>query len=154
MQDYPDIYSNIWQGLVEFYSKSGILVALDTLKGFKELIAERCDATTLAEITSSDGHVYQLPWKINPIMTIYNEAILKELGLDSFPAHYSDYLVAAKQYSKDTNGDGHVDHWLGNTSMKLAWYQRLFNFYPLYLAASGGLPSLKMARPPLTIVMQ
>ncbi|MBK7009179.1 MAG: extracellular solute-binding protein [Saprospiraceae bacterium] len=139
----PDIYSNIWQGLVEFYSKSGILVALDTLNGFKELIAERCDATTLAEITSSDGHVYQLPWKINPIMTIYNEAILKELGLDSFPAHYSDYLVAAKQYSKDTNGDGHVDHWLGNTSMKLAWYQRLFNFYPLYLAASGGLPLIK-----------
>jgi multiple sugar transport system substrate-binding protein len=139
----PDIYSNIWQGLVEFYSKSGILVALDTLKGFKEFIEERCDDTTLSEITSSDGHVYQIPWKINPIMTIYNEAILKELGLDSFPAHYTDYLEAAKHYSKDTNGDGHVDHWLGNTSMKLAWYQRLFNFYPLYLAASGGMPLIK-----------
>ena len=27
--------------------------------------------------------------------------------------------------------------------MKLAWYQRLFNFYPLYLAASGGMPLIK-----------
>jgi multiple sugar transport system substrate-binding protein len=27
--------------------------------------------------------------------------------------------------------------------MKLAWYQRLFNFYPLYLAASGGQPLIK-----------
>lgn len=139
----PDIYSNIWQGLVEFYSKSGILVALDTLDGFKELIAERCDPATLAEITSSDGHVYQIPWKINPIMTIYNEAVLQELGMDSFPVTYTDYLLAAKRYSKDANQDGHVDHWLGNTSMKLAWYQRLFNFYPLYLAASGGQPLIK-----------
>jgi multiple sugar transport system substrate-binding protein len=27
--------------------------------------------------------------------------------------------------------------------VKLAWHQRLFNFYPLYLASSGGLPLIK-----------
>lgn len=139
----PDIYSNIWQGLVEFYSRAGILVALDTLDGFDSFIKSRCDAATIAEITSSDGHIYQMPWKINPIMTIYNKAVLSELNLDSFPSTYSAYLQAAKQYSKDVDDDGHVDFWFGNTSMKLAWYQRLFNFYPLYLAASGGMPLIK-----------
>ena len=139
----PDIYSNIWQGLVEFYCSSNILVALDTLEGFNEFIHQRCDSTTIMEITSSNGHIYQVPWKMNPFMTIYNKAVLEELDLDSFPSNYSDYLIAASKYKKDTNGDGHADQWFGNTSMKLAWYQRLFNFYPLYLAASGGMPMIK-----------
>ncbi len=136
----PDIYSNIWQGLVEFYAKAGILVALDTLDGFTEFIHQRCDSATISEITSEDGHIYQIPWKINPIMTIYNKRIFEEMGLKEPPRTYSAYLEAAKRFKKDTNGDGYVDQWFGNTSLKLAWYQRLFNFYPLYLAASGGMP--------------
>ncbi len=136
----PDIYSNIWQGLVEFYAKAGILVALDTLEGFTEFILERCDSVTISEITSEDGHIYQIPWKINPIMTIYNKRIFEEMGLEEPPRTYSAYLEAAKRFQKDINGDGYVDQWFGNTSLKLAWYQRLFNFYPLYLAASGGMP--------------
>ncbi len=142
----PDIYSNIWQGLVEFYSKSGILVPLDTLDGFMEFLQQRCDSATIREITSGDGHIYQAPWKINPIMSIYNKRLIAELGLDSFPATYSACLEAAEKFRKDTDGDGYVDQWFGNTSVKLAWYQRLFNFYPLYLAASGGMPLIKDGR--------
>ena len=142
----PDIYSNIWQGTVEFYSNAGILVALDTLDGFLEFIQSRCDSLTIREITSSDGHIYQVPWKINPIMTIYNKRIFDELGLESPPQTYSEYLEAARRFRKDTDGDGYVDQWFGNTSVKLAWYQRLFNFYPLYLAASGGMPLIKEGR--------
>lgn len=136
----PDIYSNIWQGTVEFYANAGILVALDTLEGFMEFIRQRCDAATIREITSDDGHIYQVPWKINPIMTIYNKRIFREMGLEQPPQTYSEYLGAAKRFRQDVNGDGYVDQWFGNTSLKLAWYQRLFNFYPLYLAASGGMP--------------
>ncbi len=139
----PDIYSNIWQGLVEFYSRSGILVPLDTINGFMEFIRERCDPATIEEITSSDGHIYQIPWKMNPIMTIYNKRLLSEMGMAQMPPTYSEYLKAARQFSQDTNGDGYVDQWFGNTSIKLAWYQRLFNFYALYLAASGGMPLIK-----------
>ena len=139
----PDIYSNIWQGTVPFYSNAGILVALDTLDGFLDFLHERCDSLTIEEITSSDGHIYQLPWKINPFMTIYNKRIFAELGLDTFPQTYSAYLEAARRFRQDTNGDGYVDQWFGNTSVKLAWYQRLFNFYPLYLGASGGMPLIK-----------
>ncbi len=142
----PDIYSNIWQGTVEFYSSAGILIPLDTLDGFMEFIQQRCDVETIKEITSNDGHIYQVPWKMNPFMTIYNQRIIKELGLDQPPQTYSAFLAAAKQFQKDTDGDGYVDQWFGNTSVRLAWYQRLFNFYPLYLAASGGLPLIKDGR--------
>lgn len=142
----PDIYSNIWQGLVEFYGKSGILVPLDTLDGFMEFLRQRCDEATIQEVTANDGHIYQIPWKINPFMTVYNRQVLEEIGLDSFPRTYSAYLAAAKKFQRDANGDGYVDRWFGNTSVKLAWYQRLFNFYPLYLAASGGMPLIKDGR--------
>ena len=60
----PDIYSNIWQGAVEFYRVSNILVALDTLDGFMEFLESRCDSATIQEITANDGHIYQFPWKI------------------------------------------------------------------------------------------
>ncbi len=142
----PDIYSNIWQGLVEFYSNSGVLVPLDTLAGFQDFLRERCDEATIQEITAADGHIYQIPWKINPIMTIFNRQAMKDLGLEGPPATYSAFLQAAKKFQRDTDSDGYVDQWFGNTSTKLAWYQRLFNFYPLYLAASGGMPLIKDGR--------
>lgn len=139
----PDIYANMWQGSVEFYAKAKVLIALDTIKGFTEFIKTRCDSLTINEITSSDGHIYQVPWKINPIMTLYNKGIFRKLGLDSVPQTYSEYLSAAKKFKQDTDNDGYIDQWIGNTSVKVIWYQRLFNFYPLYLAASDGMPLIK-----------
>lgn len=134
----PDIYANMWQGSVELYAKAKKLIPLDTLEGFTEFILERCGPGTLAEITSDDGHIYQVPWKINPILTLYNKRMLPELALDSLPRTYEQYLAAAEKAKKDKNGDGYVDHWMGYTSVKVIWYQRFFNFYPLYLAASKG----------------
>jgi multiple sugar transport system substrate-binding protein len=133
-----DVYSNMWQGSVEFYAKAGVLLPLDTLDGFKDFIYSRCDSITIKEITSSDGHIYQIPWKINPIMTLYNKRVSDDLKINSGNLSYSKYLNAAKKYKKDNNGDGYVDQWFGVTSTKTVWYQRLFNFYPLYLAASNG----------------
>jgi len=134
----PDIYANMWQGLVEMYAKSGVLVRLDTIAGFVDFIKKRSGEKVLKEITSSDGHIYQIPWKINPIMSIYNKKIMNKLGLSSAPKTYSDFIEAGKNFSKDTNGDGYINQWIGNASIKSIWYQRLFDFYALYLAASNG----------------
>jgi len=138
-----DIYSNMWQGSVEFYAKANILVPLDTLPGFTEFISSRCDTATIREITSSDGHIYQIPWKINPIITLYNHSVQHDLGIDKGPLTYSKYLQAAEKIKKDGSGDGYTDQWLGITSTRIVWYQRLFNFYPLYLAASNGMPLIE-----------
>jgi len=142
----PDIYSNMWQGDVEAYAQAGVLVAFDTLKGFMDFINERCDSEVIEEIRSLDGHIYQIPWKINPIMLIYNEKILSDLGLSKPPQTYSDFYEASAKFQKDANGDGYIDRWFGYSEVLVTWWQRFFDFYPLYLAASGGAPLVKENR--------
>ena len=140
----PDIYSNMWEGNVEDYAKAGVLVALDTLKGFKKYIYQRCDSAVIKEVTSSDGHIYQIPWKINPIMMIYNKKIIQGLGLSDAPKDYSDYYKASKEFrDENTDKNGYVQKWFGYCEVQVTWWQRFFDFYPLYLAASGGAPLIK-----------
>ncbi len=136
----PDIYANMWQGSVEMYAKAGVLVPLDTLEGFMEFLGSRCSEEVIREITSADGHIYQVPWKVNPIITLYNKNMFKDAGIEDLPGTYSQYLEAGKKIQQDSDGDGYVDRWVGYTTVKVIWYQRLFNFYPMYLAASDGAP--------------
>jgi multiple sugar transport system substrate-binding protein len=142
----PAIYANMWQGSVEMYARAGVLVRLDTMPGFIEIIAERCTPDAIREITSADGHIYQVPWKVNPIMLLYNAKIFQETGLDKLPHTYREYLEAARLISADRDNDGYCDRWIGYTSVLPIWYQRLFNFYPLYLAASNGAPLIENNR--------
>ncbi len=135
----PDIYANMWQGNVEMYAHAGVLIPLDTLKGFMDFVKERCDSNTIKEITSSDGHIYQVPWKANPIMTIYNKKLFAENNIQSLPKTYSAYLQAAETF-KINNSNSSLTKRFGYTAVKVIWYERLFNFYTLYLAASNGAP--------------
>ncbi len=147
----PDIYANMWQGSVEMFARAGVLIALDTLKGFLSFIHERCDSAVIREITSADGHIYQVPWKVNPFMTIYNKDLFARNGIPGLPRTYSAYRQAAAMFransirwaaeARTPGGSGATTQkWFGYTEVKEIWYQRLFNFYPLYLAASGGAP--------------
>jgi multiple sugar transport system substrate-binding protein len=139
----PDIYSNMWQGDVEAYAQAGVLVALDTLKGFLGFLYERCDSSVIEEIKSLDGHIYQVPWKINPIMLIYNVNLINDLELQGPPKTYGEFFYASQKFQKDFDGDGYVDRWFGYSEVEVTWWQRFFDFYPLYLAASGGAPLVK-----------
>lgn len=139
----PEIYSNMWQGDVEVYAQAGVLIPLDTIPGFLDFIYERCDTIVVEEITSLDGHIYQIPWKINPIMQIYNEDVIEGLNLPNTPLTYSEYMKASKDFQKDIDGDGYVDRWFGYSEVHVTWWQRFFDFYPLYLAASNGAPLIK-----------
>ncbi len=136
----PDIYANMWQGNVEMYAHAGVLIPLDTLPGFMDFIKQRCDSAAIKEITSSDGHIYQVPWKVNPIMTIYNENIFKENKITSVPQTYSSYNAAAELYKTNCIKNGAKENRFGYTEVKAIWYQRFFNFYTLYIAASNGAP--------------
>ncbi len=133
----PDIYANMWQGNVEMYAHAHVLIPLDTLKGFLDFINARCDSAVIKEITSSDGHIYQVPWKVNPIMTIYNKNLFTSNGIQSVPKTYSSYLRAA-QIFKANNSNNFVKKRFGYTAVKPIWHEMRLNFYPLYLAASGG----------------
>ena len=134
----PDIYSNMWQGDVELYAKAGKLVPLDTLPGFFPFIYERCDSEVVKEVTSLDGHIYQIPWKINPIMMIYNQKLFRSMGYNEPPSTYSGYLSAAEKLKNNNIQNGYASKWIGYIEVEVTWWQRLFDFYPLYLAASNG----------------
>lgn len=139
----PDIYSNMWQGDVEFYARSGKLVALDRIPGFLEFLYQRCDSAVVKEITSTDGHIYQVPWKINPIMLIYNVKMFESIGFNRPPQTYQEFFDAAKKIKRYDAQGGYVNRWIGYAEVLVTWWQRFFDFYPLYLAASGGAPLVK-----------
>ncbi len=139
----PDIYANMWQGDVEDYARAGVLIALDTLDEFLSFLYDRCDSSVVDEVTSEDGHIYQIPWKANPIMMLYNPQLFKSVGTDQPPEHYDGFLELADKITDDRDGDGYKDRWMGTTEVAPIWWQRFFNFLPLYLAASGGAPLVK-----------
>ena len=139
----PDIYANMWQGDVEDFARSGVLVPLDTLDGFLELLYQRCDSQVIREITSEDGHIYQVPWKVNPIMMMYNPDMFQSAGIANVPADYSSYLEAGKKIKAHAQAAKLGNQWLGISEVNPIWWQRFFNFLPLYYASSQGAPIVK-----------
>lgn len=134
----PDICSNMWPGAMDEFIAAGGLVALDQFPDFEDYMSERVPADLLASFRAPDGHYYQIPWKTNPIMMMYNCRLLREAGVTQVPRTYSQYLAAARLVTKDTDGDGRIDQWMGFRDIRPIWWQRLFDFYPFYVAASGG----------------
>lgn len=134
----PDLCSNIWPGVLNDFIRAGGVVALDRMPGFDSLMAARTPPELDGRFRSADGHTYQLPWKTNPILMLYNADLFREAGIERPPETYAEYLAAAARVTADTDGDGQTDRWMGARDIRPIWWQRYFDVYPLYLAASGG----------------
>jgi len=134
----PDVCSNIWPGALHEYTQAGGLIAFDGFPDFDSVTTARTPRSLLESFRSSDTHYYQIPWKTNPVMMFYNVNILHAAGINDVPRTYSDYLAAGEKVSRDTSGDGQVDVWMGERDIRPIWWQRLFDFYPFYIAASNG----------------
>lgn len=135
----PDICANIYPGAVSQFVESGGLYQVDRLPGFGSIMRRRLPSGVLEQFRSADGHYYQIPWKGNPVMLGYNVNLLEEAGIapDSL-ATYRGFLNAARKLTRDTNGDGRIDRWMICLNIEPIWWQRFFDFYCLYIAASGG----------------
>ena len=134
----PDVCSNIQPGALQDYTDAGGLVALDQFSDFDSAMTSRMPREMVTPFQSSDGHFYQVPWKTNPIMTFYNKRLLAERGFHHSPRTYSEFLAMGRVVSRDTTGDGQFDIWMGERDIRPIWWQRLMDFYPFYIAASGG----------------
>lgn len=132
----PDIYCNMWQGDVEDFARSGVLIPLDTLEGFLDFLYLRCDSATIEEIRSGDGHIYQIPWKVNPVLMMVNTTLMRGTESHGVPSTYEE-MLASGQSLKNTGV------WLGISEVNAIWWQRFFNFLPLYYAHSKGAPLVK-----------
>jgi multiple sugar transport system substrate-binding protein len=85
-----------------------------------------------------DGHYYQIPWKTNPIMMLYNVKLFREAGIEQPPRTYSEFLSAASRLTRDLDGDGQLDQWAGYRKPLPIWHERRFDYYASYIGASGG----------------
>jgi multiple sugar transport system substrate-binding protein len=69
---------------------------------------------------------------------LYNKKMFREVGYENPPETMSEYLDAGQKIKRDTDGDGYTDRWVGITDIRARWRDRLFDFYPVYIAATGG----------------
>jgi multiple sugar transport system substrate-binding protein len=134
----PDIYASIFPGAMQDLLDSQGVVQLDAYEDFFAVLHERMRPELLNQYRSSDGRFYQVPWKSNPIMVLYNTRMLREAGVISLPTTYSEFLAAAARVTRDRDGDGRNDQWMAYIDYFPIWYKRLFDYLPLYFAATNG----------------
>jgi hypothetical protein len=98
---------------------------------------ERASEPMLAALRLPDGGIYAVPWKTNPMMLMYNVDPLAAAGVTPLRTH-PELLDALRRLIQDTEGDGRPDRWGLWAPLNTTWFERFYDFYPLYLAASGG----------------
>lgn len=131
----PDVAANIYPGAISQYVEAGGLYEHETLPGFDEFMLARSGQAVMELYTHPSGHVYQVPWKSNPVMFAYNVDLLAEAGIQPEQlATYSGFLEAARVVNEKWGGE----KYLYSPTVDVTWWQRFFDFYTLYIAASEG----------------
>jgi multiple sugar transport system substrate-binding protein len=133
----PDVSSNVSSALLARLVRANGVVRLDNRIATAARLQERVSPAMLTSLRLPDGGIYAFPWKTNPEMLMYNVDFLNQAGL-SPPKTHSELLTAFRRLAKDTNGDGRLDRWALWAPLKITWFERFYDFYPLYLASSGG----------------
>jgi multiple sugar transport system substrate-binding protein len=133
----PDVSSNVSSALLARLVRAGGVVRLDDRVATAARLHERTNAAMLASLRLPNGGIYAFPWKTNPEMLMYNVALLSAAGVEP-PRNQTELLAAWRRLARDADGDGRNDHWAMWASLKTTWFERFYDFYPLYLASSGG----------------
>src|SRR6266550_3912763 len=133
----PDVSSNVSSALLARLVRAGGVVRLDNRVATSARLRERPNSAMLASLRLPNGGIYAFPWKTNPEMLMYNVDMFKAAGIAP-PRTHSELLNAWHKLARDTDGDGRLDHWAMWATLKTMWFERFYDFYPLYLASSGG----------------
>jgi multiple sugar transport system substrate-binding protein len=133
----PDVSSNVSSALLARLYRAKGVVRLDDRIATAARLQERTSPSMLSSLRLPDGGIYAFPWKTNPMMLMYNVDLLKSAGVAP-PRTHSELLEACRRLTRDTDGDGRDDKWAFWATLKTTWYERFYDFYPLYLASSGG----------------
>ncbi|AEM81940.1 extracellular solute-binding protein [Streptomyces violaceusniger] len=120
---------------VPTFEKQNGLVSLSDFPDGDAYIHKRGGALT-EQYRSQDGEFYQLPWKSNPVMILYNKKIFKKAGLD--PEHprlatYGQFLETSRTLVR--SGAAKAAIWPAPSS---EFFQSWLDFYPAFAAESGG----------------
>ena len=133
----PDVSSNVSSALLARLVRAKGVVRLDNRVATSARLQERTTPAMLASLRLPDGGIYAFPWKTNPMMLMYNVDLFKAAHLDP-PRTQTELFNVWRKLARDTDGDGRNDRWAMWATLKTTWYERFYDFYPLYLANSGG----------------
>lgn len=129
----PCLVFNIATAAVSGWVKQGGLVDLAQFDDGASYITDRGGDGAGAYMT--DGGYYQLPWKSNPVMIMYNKTIFADAGLDPDDPGMTTYDAFLDGAQKIVDSGVQSAIWPSPTN---EFYQPWFDFYPLYLAETGG----------------
>jgi multiple sugar transport system substrate-binding protein len=128
----PCLVYNVAPAAVSGWVKQGGLVDLSSIDDADDYITERGgDVETYA----SDGSYYQLPWKSNPVMVMYNKALFEAAGIDPEDPQMNTYDAFLEKSRAIVASGVQSAIWPAPTS---EFFQPWFDFYPLYLAETDG----------------
>lgn len=131
----PCLVYNTSPAAVPQFQKQGGLVPLDDFSDGKAYVEAR-SGKTAEQYTSSDGKLYQMPWKSNPVMIFYNKTLLAKAGVDAENPPlktYDEFLATSRKIVQSKAAQAAI--WPAPTS---EFFQSWFDFYPLYAAETGG----------------
>ncbi|MFQ5796565.1 MAG: extracellular solute-binding protein [Candidatus Bipolaricaulia bacterium] len=133
----PASSENIFPGFGATLVNSEAVVALDTLPGWDKVVERRVMKEVIEGWKFADGHVYILPIYANAMLFSWRLDTLKELGLTEPPTTYSEMMNVGRALKRR-----HPDKFLmaRKALIEPTWWQRWFDFFMLYYAASDGQP--------------
>lgn len=128
------IYNTAPAAVPSFQRQQG-LVALDEFEDGREFIESRTGEAA-AQYQSQDGMFYQMPWKSNPVMVLYNKEIFTEAGLDAENpplSTHEDFLATSRTIVESGAAQAAI-----YPSPESQFFQSWFDFYPWFAAETGG----------------
>lgn len=128
----PCLVYNIAPAAVSGWVKQGGLVDLGSMDGGTDYITTRGGDVASYQ---TDGSFYQLPWKSNPVLVMYNKDLFAKAGLDPDDPKMNTYdaFLDGARAIVDSGVESAI--WPAPTS---EFFQPWFDFYPFYLAETDG----------------
>jgi multiple sugar transport system substrate-binding protein len=126
---------------------TGQLVDLDAIepldKWWQESTVTKDIDPALLDSMQFENHLWSIPFGTNNIGIFYRPSLFKAAGIEQIPTNWSELKIAAKQLTRDTNGDGKIDKYgmilpLG----KGEW--TVFTWLPFMWSGGGELKSDKI----------
>jgi len=135
----PDVFANVFPGFSAQLEANNAATDLYQIDGVKEFLTERCGEDLLSRYESPDGGLYQAPWKANPVLFQYNDTIFQEAGYseEDYPRTLTAIIEEGPKVVESSSAEV-----LWDRAPLPTWYERWFDFLPIYLAASKGEESM------------
>ncbi len=131
----PVASENIFVGFGSELYRSEAVVPLNEMEGWQALLEDRSMEESIQSWQFDDGNYYILPIYSNAMLFGWRIDILSEIGYEEAPVTYSEIMEMG-----DALNEVYPDkfYWARAALTDPTWWERWFDFFMLYDAASGG----------------